>query len=94
MREGSIWHKTNQADYLVLDGMICEEDGEIILESYIVKDGELIKMGWTNDWGIDSPNLFIYIPESDERTRLPERITESDVWRPWRTTGIRLNREY
>ena len=44
LREGEVWHITNQANYLVLDGMVCEEEGERVIRSYIVKNGKLCEL--------------------------------------------------
>lgn len=41
LREGEVWHITNQSNYLVLDGMVCEEEGERVVRSFIVNNGEL-----------------------------------------------------
>lgn len=41
LREGEVWHITNQANYLVLDGMVCEEEGERVIRTFIVKNGKL-----------------------------------------------------
>jgi hypothetical protein len=41
LREGEIWHITNEANYLVLDGMVCEDEGELIVCSFVVKNGRL-----------------------------------------------------
>lgn len=44
LREGEMWHITNEANYLVMDGMVCEEEGERIICSFIVKNGELCEL--------------------------------------------------
>lgn len=57
LREGEVWHITNQANYLVLDGCVCEQEGEQIICSFIVKNGELTEFEYTKE---EEPSELYY----------------------------------